>query len=222
METDPATTWPDSSERENVATAAAGLVAAAIGAVLLVVLATVQHDGWRLASAIVFGLALLALHLASTLYHAATTPARKARLKLFDHCAIYLLIAGTYTPFTLVALRGPLGWKLFTAIWSLAALGIVFKLASSRLAYAGRLKALSTLIYIAMGWLVVLYIKPVMAALDDWTFGWVLAGGIAYTVGTLFYHRPSMRHSHAIWHLFVIAGGVCHYIAVLAQVTAPA
>lgn len=222
MDAGPPSTWSPPAERANVATAAAGLAAAAVGAILLLVMAVQQHDGWRLAAAMVFGLALLALHLASTLYHSATTPARKARLKLFDHCAIYLLIAGTYTPFTLIALRGPLGWKLFAAIWSLAALGIVFKLASARLAYAGRLKLLSTLIYIAMGWLVLLYLKPVMAALDDWTFGWVLVGGVAYTAGTLFYHRPSMRHSHAIWHLFVIAGSGCHYVAVMAQVTSPA
>lgn len=210
-----------SPERENVVTAAAGLAAATVGAIALCGFAARQPDGWRLASALVFGLALLALHLASTLYHAAASPARKARLKLLDHCAIYVLIAGTYTPFTLIGLRGALGWTLFVAIWSLAALGVVFKLASARLAAAGRLRLLSTLIYIAMGWLVLFFVKPVMAALDDWTFGWLLAGGVAYTAGTLFYHRPSMRHSHAVWHVFVIAGGACHFIAVVAQVTSP-
>lgn len=216
VDTSAASTSLATSERENAATAAAGLVAAALAALVLIAIGLRQADGWRLAAALVFGLSLCALHLASTLYHAASEPATKARLKLFDHCAIYLLIAGTYTPFTLIGLRGPLGWKLFIAIWSLAALGVVFKLFSK-----GRLRLLSTFIYVAMGWLVILAIRPVMAALDTWTFGWVLAGGIAYTAGTLFYHRPRMPHSHAIWHLFVIAGGICHFVAVLAQVSAP-
>ena len=201
------------SERANVATAAAGLAAAALGAGVLVVAGVRQADGWRFAAALVFAASLVALHLASTLYHAASAPASRARLKLVDHCAIYLLIAGTYTPFTLVGLRGKLGWTLFVAIWSLAALGVLFKLLSK-----GRLRLLSTAIYVAMGWLVLVAIGPVMAALDAWTFGWLLAGGLAYTAGTLFYHRPAMPHSHAIWHLFVIAGGACHFVAVLAQV----
>ncbi len=204
-------------ERASTATAVAGLVAAIIGAVVLLFVAAHAADGWRAASAIVFALSLVALHLASTLYHAATDPVRKARLKVFDHCAIYVLIAGTYTPFTLIGLRGTLGWTLFIAIWSLAALGIVFKLFT-----AGRLRLLSTAIYVAMGWLVILAIKPVMAALDAWTFGWLIAGGVVYTAGTFFYHRPSVPYSHAIWHLFVIGGSACHFIAVLAQVTSPA
>jgi hemolysin III len=107
------------------------------------------------------------------------------------------------------------GRNLFIAIWSLAAAGIVFKLY-----FTGRFKLLSTAVYVAMGWLVLIAIRPVMAALDAWTFGWLLAGGVAYTLGTVFYHRPSMRWSHSVWHLFVIAGSVCHYIAVLSQVLA--
>lgn len=200
-------------EAANALTALLGLALAVVGALVLVVLAARRADGWQFASAIVFGASLVTLHLASTLYHAASDPVRRARLKVFDHCAIYVLIAGTYTPFTLVALRGQVGWSLFIAIWTLALLGIVFKLFST-----GRLRLLSTGIYVAMGWLVLLAIKPVMAALDAWSLGWLLAGGIAYTGGTLFYHRPGMRHSHAIWHGCVIAGSACHYVAVLAQV----
>jgi hemolysin III len=132
---------------------------------------------------------------------------------VLDHCAIYLLIAGTYTPFTLVSLRGDVGRNLFLAIWALALAGIAFKLF-----FTGRFKLVSTLIYVAMGWMVVLAIRPVMAALDTWTFGWLLAGGVAYTFGTVFYHRPGLRYSHAIWHLFVITGSACHYVAVMAQV----
>jgi hemolysin III len=201
------------SERINVATAALGLAAAIAGAALLLLVASRQADGWRLGGAIAFAASLCALHLASTLYHAAAEPTLKRRLKMLDHCTIYLLIAGTYTPFTLIGLRGTLGWQLFAAIWALAAAGIAFKLVSR-----GRLRLLSTVIYVAMGWLVLIAIRPVAAALDGWTFGWLLAGGIAYTVGALFYQLRSLPYSHAIWHLFVIAGGACHYIAVLAQV----
>lgn len=190
-----------------------GATAALAGGAVLIVLAALHGDHWQLIAAIVFGVSLLLLYVASTLYHAIQHPVAKARLKVFDHCAIYLLIAGTYTPFTLIGLRGSLGWTLFATIWLLAVVGVVFKLF-----FTGRFKLVSTLIYVAMGWLVLVAIRPVFAALDAWTFGWLLAGGVAYTLGTVFYHRPSLRYSHAIWHLFVIAGSVCHYIAVTAQV----
>jgi hemolysin III len=202
-------------DQASAVTSGAGLVAALVGGVILVALAA-RGDDWQLAGASVFAVTLLLLYLSSTLYHAATNPAARMRLKVFDHCSIYLLIAGTYTPFTLIALRGHVGWWLFAAIWSLALLGIVFKLF-----FTGRFKLLSTLVYFAMGWMAIVAIKPVLAALDDWTFGWMLAGGLVYTLGTVFYHRPSMRYSHAVWHLFVIGGSACHYIAVLAQVLPP-
>ncbi|MHB8911824.1 MAG: PAQR family membrane homeostasis protein TrhA [Lysobacter sp.] len=200
-------------ERANVMTHGLGALAALVGSGVLVALVARYGDGWQLTGAIVFGLSLVLLYVASTWYHAISDPLTKARLKVFDHCAIYLLIAGTYTPFTLVSLRGTWGWGLFAAIWTLAFAGVVFKLF-----YTGRFKLLSTAIYIAMGWLVVVAIKPLLGALDGWTFGWLLAGGLCYTLGTVFYHRPSLRYSHAIWHLFVVAGSVCHYIAVMAQV----
>ena len=200
-------------ELANALTHGLGAIAALVGGGILVTLAVLHGDRWQLAAAIVFASSLLLLYVASTLYHASRHPLARARLKVFDHCAIYLLIAGTYTPFTLIGLRGELGRNLFIAIWTLALAGIVFKLF-----FTGRFKLVSTLIYIAMGWLVVLAIKPVMAALDAWTFGWLLAGGLAYTLGTVFYHRPGLRYSHAIWHLFVVTGSVCHYIAVMAQV----
>ncbi|HEY0662958.1 MAG TPA: hemolysin III family protein [Lysobacter sp.] len=203
-------------ELANAVTHGFGAAAALAGGAVLIALAASQGDGWQLIGAIVFGLCLLLLYVASTLYHAIKHPVAKARLKVFDHCAIYLLIAGTYTPFTLIGLRGTLGWVLFAAIWLLALSGVLFKLF-----FTGRFKLLSTLIYIAMGWLVILAIVPVFRALDAWTFGWLLAGGLCYTLGTVFYHRPSLRYSHAVWHLFVIAGSVCHYVAVMAQVLAP-
>lgn len=193
-----------------------GATAALAGGAVLITLAALHGDGWQLAASIVFGVALLLLYLASTLYHAIQHPVAKGRLKVFDHCAIYVLIAGTYTPFTLIGLRGPVGWWMFTIIWALAFAGVVFKLF-----YTGRFKKLSTLIYVAMGWLILVAAKPMFAALDRWTLSWLIAGGVFYTLGTIFYHRPAMRYSHAVWHLFVLSGSVCHYIAVLAQIMHP-
>lgn len=210
------TTPHPNAAREELASAlthGVGAAAALAGGAVLIALAALEGDGWQLTAAIVFGICLLLLYVASTLYHAIEHPIAKPRLKVFDHCAIYLLIAGTYTPFTLIGLRGTLGWSLFAAIWILALAGVVFKLF-----YTGRFPRLSTLIYVAMGWLVIVAIKPVFAALDAWTFSWLVAGGLFYTLGTYFYHRESIRYSHAIWHLFCIAGSVCHYIAVMAQV----
>ena len=190
-----------------------GAVAALAGGAVLITLAAIYGDGWQLGASIVFGVTLLLLYTASTLYHAIQHPVAKGRLKVFDHCAIYVLIAGTYTPFTLIGLRGPVGWWMFGAIWTLALAGVIFKLF-----YTGRFKRLSTLIYIAMGWMIMVAAKPMLAALDTWTLGWLLAGGLSYTLGTFFYHRESIRYSHAIWHLFVIAGSVCHFVAVTRQV----
>ena len=209
---------PPHSLREEIANAlthgVGALVSLGAGAVL-VTLTALWGDGWQLAGAIVFSIALLLLYVASTLYHAITHPVAKARLKVFDHCAIYLLIAGTYTPFTLVGLRGPWGWGMFTMIWTLALAGVVFKLF-----YTGRFKLISTLLYIAMGWIVVIAIGPMVKALDLWIVVWLFSGGVAYTVGTLFYlsRRP---YSHAIWHAFVITGSVCHFVAVSLQVLQP-
>ncbi|MFC4728115.1 PAQR family membrane homeostasis protein TrhA [Coralloluteibacterium thermophilus] len=204
--------------REEIASALThglGVVASLAGGAVLITLAAIYGDGWQLAGAIVFGTALLLLYTASTLYHAIPFARAKARLKVFDHCAIYLLIAGTYTPFTLVGLRGAWGWGLFAAIWTLALAGCVFKLF-----FTGRFKVLSTAIYVAMGWLVIVAIVPLLRAIDAWTFGWLLAGGVFYTLGTVFYHRESLPFAHAIWHVFVLAGSVCHFVSVAAQVLA--
>lgn len=213
------TTHPQALARErreecaNAWTHGVGTVVAAVAGVLLVAVAIAAGQPLHIAAAVVFATTLVLLYLASTLYHMSRTPLRRARMRVLDHCAIYLLIAGTYTPFTLIGLHGPLGWSLFAAVWSLAFAGIVFKLF-----FTGRFALLSTSIYVAMGWLVLVAIGPVRAALDDWTFAWMLAGGVLYTGGTVFFHRESIPYSHAIWHLFCIAGSACHYVAVLAQV----
>lgn len=207
---------PDHSRAEELANALThglGVAAALAGGAVMIALAAIYGDGWQLAGAITFGICLLLLYVASTLYHAVASPVARSRLKVFDHCAIYLLIAGTYTPFTLVGLRGPWGWGLFAAIWALALAGVVFKLF-----FTGRFRVLSTAIYVGMGWLVLVAAKPLLGALSGWELGWLLAGGLFYTVGTLFYHRPSMRYSHAVWHLFVLAGSASHFVAVLSHV----
>lgn len=209
----PSSPVPASEELLNALTHALGATAALAGGAVLIALAAMLGDAWQLTSAIVFGVCLLLLYISSTLYHAVRHPVAKARLKVFDHCAIYLLIAGTYTPFTLIGLRGPWGWWLFGTIWTLAAAGVVFKLFLT-----GRFKLLSTMIYLAMGWLVLVAIKPMWGALDGWTLGWLFAGGVFYTAGTVFYHRPSLKYSHAIWHMFVMAGSLCHYVAVMAHI----
>lgn len=207
---------PSAPLREEVANALThGLGAAAAlaaGAVLITLVA--QHgDGWQLAGTIVFCVSLLLLYVASTLYHAIPFPTAKARLKVFDHCAIYVLIAGTYTPFTLIGLRGAWGWSLFAVIWSLAVAGVVFKLF-----FTGRFKLVSTLIYVGMGWLVLVAIVPMTRALDAWALGWLFAGGVAYTAGTIFYLSRRIRYAHSIWHGFVLGGSACHFLAVTSQV----
>lgn len=210
---------PSTDFRDELASALThglGAVAALAGGAVLITLAAIYGNGWQLGTAIVYSITLLLLYVASTLYHAIPHAGAKARLQVFDHCAIYLLIAGTYTPITLIGLRGPWGWGLFIAIWTLAVAGVAFKLF-----FTGRFKLLSTGIYIAMGWLVVVALKPMLHALDAFTLGWLLAGGLFYTLGTYFYQRDSVRYFHAVWHLFVLAGSVCHFIAVTAQVLLP-
>lgn len=209
---------PSDTPREELASAlthGVGALAGAVGALVLVVGAALHGDVWQVVSSAVFGVSLVLLYTASTLYHAARDPRIKARLQILDHCAIYLLIAGSYTPFTLITLRGGWGWSLFGVAWALAVAGVIFKLF-----FTGRFPRLSTAIYIGMGWMAVVAAGPMLQRLSGATLGWLVAGGLAYTAGTVFYHnrRP---YAHAIWHLFVLGGSVCHYIAVATQVLPP-
>jgi hemolysin III len=187
------------------------LLSVGAGAVLIT-LAALTGDPWTLVGASVFVGSLVLLYTASTLYHAIPFERAKARLRTFDHCAIYGLIAGTYTPFLIGGLRGPWGWSLFVTIWALAVSGIVFKLF-----FIGRFKRLSTLVYVAMGWLIVVATGPLRAELPGSTLAWLVGGGLAYTAGTVFY-LSRRRYAHAVWHLFVLAGSVCHFTAVFAEV----
>ncbi|PIQ37887.1 MAG: hemolysin III [Lysobacterales bacterium CG17_big_fil_post_rev_8_21_14_2_50_64_11] len=200
-------------EIANTLTHGLGAAASLAAGLILVALASLRGDGWQLASAIVFSSALVLLYSASTAYHASKQTATKRRLKILDHAAIYVLIAATYTPFMLVSLRGPTGWSLFAVIWTLAVAGVVFKLF-----YTGRFERTSTLLYLGMGWIAVLAAAPMMRALSAASLLWLLAGGLAYTLGTLFYSSRRIPYAHAIWHLFVLAGSSCHFVAVYSQV----
>ncbi|HWK90168.1 MAG TPA: hemolysin III family protein [Longimicrobium sp.] len=202
-------------ELANALTHGAGVLASAVGAAVLVWIAATRGDAMDVVSTAVFGTTLILLYTASTLYHAARNPRLKTRLKVFDHCAIYLLIAGSYTPFTLIGLRGGWGWSLFGVAWGLAVAGVVFKLF-----FTGRFPRISTAIYIGMGWMAVVAIVPMLERLSGVTLAWLVAGGLAYTAGTVFYHNHRIPYAHAVWHLFVLAGSVCHYAAVANQVLA--
>lgn len=196
-------------ELANVLTHGVGMMAAIVAAGGLIVFAALRGDVWEIVGVSVFATTLVALYTASTLYHAARDPVLKARLKVLDHAAIYLLIAGTYTPFMIDELRGGWGWSMFGVIWGLAVVGVALKLV-----FIGRFKLVSTLVYVGMGWLVLVAGVPLVRTLDPVTLVWLVAGGVAYTAGTPFYHNRRVRYAHAIWHVFVILGSVCHTVAV--------
>lgn len=192
-----------------------GLSVAAL--VLLVVFAVQSGDPLKLASAIVYGVALVLEYTASTLYHSFPQPKVKHVFKIFDHCGIYLLIAGTYTPFCLVTLRGDGGWLVFAVIWTFAIVGI-----SLEAFWAYRPRWLSAAVYLGMGWMVVFSIKPLAANLDPAGLWLLVAGGLCYTVGTVFYVMKKVPYMHAVWHVWVLAGSLCHFLAVLLYVIMPA
>jgi hemolysin III len=193
----------------NAFTHGIGAVLGALGGATLLVLAALHGDPWRIAGVAVFSATLVLLYAASTLYHAETAPSRKARLRVLDHASIYLLIAGTYTPFTLLPLRGGWGWSLFGVVWGLAVVGTVAKLF-----WTGRFDRLSTLLCVGMGWVVVVAIGPLLENLGTASLAWLVAGGVVYTLGTLFYLAERVPFAHAIWHLFVLGGSTCHGLAV--------
>jgi hemolysin III len=200
-------------ERFNSISHLAGAALAVVGATVLIVLAARLGDPWKIVSFSIYGAMLLALYLSSTLYHSLRGRAKKVWCK-FDHCAIYLLIAGSYTPFALVSLRGPWGWTLFGCVWGLAVFGIAQEI---WLAKGQRL--LSLFIYVLMGWLAIVAAVPLVQALGWEGFLWLAAGGLLYTVGIVFYvFDEKWRHAHGGWHLFVLGGSACHYFTVVSYV----
>ncbi|MFC1657652.1 hemolysin III family protein [Candidatus Moduliflexota bacterium] len=208
-----AQSYPLGEEAANAITHSLGVALSITALVLLVISAARTGDSFRMVSGITFGSSLVFLYLASTLYHGLPSPRAKGIFKVFDHAGIYLLIAGSYTPFALVTLRGPVGWTLFGVVWVLAAAGIV-----SEVFWLERPRWLATLLFIGMGWIVIFAVKPLTAALPQGGLWLLLAGGLAYTAGTIFYLLKSIPYMHALWHLWVIAGSACHVLAVLLYV----
>ncbi len=201
-------------EIASVATHGLGVVLSGAGCALLIVFASLYGDAWHVVSAAIYGVTLVVLYAASTVYHAVhvSSPRAKRVAQLVDHSAIYLLIAGTYTPFTLVTLRGPWGWSLFGTIWSLAVAGVAVEWL-----WASRPRAASALVYLAMGWIVVVAARPLMATLPEPGLWLLFGGGLIYSIGTIFY-GIKVRYMHAVWHLFVLGGSICHFLAVVLYV----
>jgi hemolysin III len=198
-------------ELANALTHGVGFVASLVGMPVLVLAAASRGERTAVVGASVFGAALIALYAASTLYHACSTPSLKQKFRLLDHVAIYVLIAGTYTPFTLGVLRGRWGWTLFGIVWTMAALGILFKV----LFGSGAWSRLSTAMYVAMGWMAIFVIKPLVSSLESAGLLLLVGGGLLYTGGVVFYIDNKRRWTHPVWHLFVLGGSICHYFAVL-------
>ncbi len=196
-------------EIANSVTHGLGAVLSIVGLVALIVLASRAGDARHIVSATVFGAALVLLYLSSTLYHALTAPRAKRVFKTLDHAVIYLLIAGTYTPFTLLVLRGRTGWMLFALVWALAIGGVVLEAL-----WLDRSRLLSVLLYVAMGWVVVFFARPLSAALPGAVLGALVIGGVTYTLGTIFYSLKRVPYMHAVWHVFVLAGSAFHFAAV--------
>jgi hemolysin III len=211
MKVPPATpSWSAKEELANAISHGVGAVLALAGLVGLLAVAARNGETWAVASAAVFGVTLVLLYTASTLYHALPNPRAKRIFRLLDHAAIYLLIAGTYTPFTLGPLRGPWGWALFGVVWTAAIAGIVFKSVA-----LGRAPIFSVALYVAMGWSVVFAFGPLVRALAPGGVALLVAGGLAYTGGLVFFAWERLRYGHFVWHLCVLAGSACHYFAVL-------
>jgi hemolysin III len=196
-------------EIANGITHGVGLLASLVAVPLLVAAVCDDRDPWRLAGVAVYAASVVTLYGVSTAYHLVPASAAKALLQRLDHAAIYLLIAGTYTPFMLVNLRGGWGWSLLTVVWALAVLGIVLKSV-----WWQRVRPISTPFYLAMGWLALVAIRPLQAHVAPAGLAWLFVGGLCYSIGVVFYHWERLRYGHSVWHLFVLAGSACHFWSV--------
>ena len=208
-----AASYTPREELANALTHACGIALSLAGGVALMAIALAHGDAWVVTSAAIFGASLVLLYTTSTLYHSVPGAGRKILLRKFDHAAIFLLIAGTYTPFLLVSLRGVWGWSLLVVIWTLAVAGVALKFR-----FAGRFRVVSTLIYLAMGWMVLLATKPLLVAVAPAGLWLLFAGGLCYTLGSVFYLWKRLPYHHAIWHLFVLAGSACHWASIYGYV----
>jgi len=206
----PSRAWTLGEEVAHSVTHGIGLLAAVAGLVVLLMLAAATRDPWRITSCAIYATTLVLLYAASTLYHALAATRARHVFRVLDHSAIFLLIAGTYTPFALVSLRGPWGWTLLGIVWSLALLGV-----TAKALFGARWPIISTALYLCMGWTVLIALKPLVEHVPARGIAWLAAGGLAYTGGVVFYAWTRLRYSHAIWHVFVLAGSACHYVAVV-------
>lgn len=203
------TYYDPKEEKLNVISHFVGLILSVIALVLLVTNASLYGSSWHIVSFSIYGASLIVLYSASTLYHYTQSPNLRKKLNVFDHAAIYVLIAGTYTPFALVVLPGWVGWAIFGVSWALAIFGIIFKLY-----YTGKYDKISTIAYVLMGWLIVFAIKPLIHNLPFEGLIWLLAGGLFYTVGAILYSIKSLKYNHAIFHIFVLLGSFSHFMSV--------
>ena len=209
MKTKKITFYEKKEEKLNVISHGIGLILSIAALVLLVVYASIYGSAWHVVSFSIYGASLIVLYSASTLYHYVQSPKLRHRLNMLDNAVIYFLIAGTYTPFTLVVLKGWVGWTIFGVSWGLAILGVVLKLF-----YTGKYDKISTVAYVLMGWLVIFAIKPLVTNLSFEGLMWLLSGGLFYTIGALLYSIKRIRYNHAIFHIFVLLGSFSHFIAV--------
>ena len=196
-------------ERINIVSHAIGFILSIVALVLLVRHASHHGNVLHIVSFSVFGASLIILYAASTVYHSAKQPELRSRLRVMDHASIYVLIAGTYTPFTLVTLNGSTGWVIFAVSWGLALSGIILKLF-----FTGKYKLISTLMYVLMGWIIVFAIKPLINNLSSDGLFWLVTGGMAYTIGAILYSIKKIKFNHAIFHVFVLLGSFCHFVSV--------
>ena len=196
-------------ETANIVSHAVGLILSVAALVFLLVRASLYGNVWHVVGAGIFGVSLISLYAASTCYHSAKDPKLRSRLRIVDHATIFVLIAGTYTPFTLVTLKGSTGWIIFGASWGMALTGITLKLF-----FTGKYDVISTVIYVFMGWIIVFAITPLINNLSSSGLFWLIAGGVAYTTGAILYSIKKIKFNHAIFHMFVLLGSLCHFISV--------
>jgi hemolysin III len=206
-------TYSKKEEVANAITHGIGAILSIAALVLLIVFASIHGTVWHVVSFTIFGTTMLLLYLSSTLVHSFPSGKLKDLFEIFDHTSIYLFIAGTYTPFTLTIIKGPLGWSLFGIVWGIALIGTIFKAFFTK-----KYVFLSTIFYIAMGWIIVIAWKPLLEGLSTGGIVLLIAGGLAYTIGTVFYVWRAFPYHHMVWHLFVLAGTICHFFAVLLYV----
>ncbi|MDD2540702.1 MAG: hemolysin III family protein [Desulfuromonadaceae bacterium] len=201
--------YDETEEMVNRLTHGLGALASLIGVIALIMLAARQHDSYRVVSACIYGAAMVTFYCLSTAYHSVRKPYIRYVFRVLDHASIYLMIAGSYTPFALVTMRGPWGWSLFGTVWGLGTVGAVMKIFTTH-----RLRFVGPVLYIALGWIVVIALKPLSAALPAHGLELLFAGGVAYTAGVIFFLWDRLPYNHAIWHLFVLSGSVCHFCAI--------